>query len=252
MGTAMHRLWTCPAYHEVRSDLTPNHLHLGTVTGGKLMWEKGLTHDPVERYTPGRTHDGTAHLWIHPNVRDSCFGGKLFVDGSLLSKHGAQGGQAGWAVVQVDEATHQLVCAAHGAMPVSLPVQRRIMRAELWALLQALSLSEPGASFISDCAAVLRGIERGEKWCTAGRRPHADVWREIWRLFRGSGQEAQVDSVLKCKAHLTKAERAKLNDEGRLAAAGNEWADRLAKDGAGDDSPSDNVWLVQDCGSHMH
>ena len=29
---------------------------------------------------------------------------------------------------------------------------------------------------------------------------------------------------------------AKLDDEGRLAAAGNEWADRLAKDGAGDDS----------------
>ena len=34
----------------------------------------------------------------------------------------------------------------------------------------------------------------------------------------------------------TKAEWAKLDDEGRLAAAGNEWADRLAKDGAGDDS----------------
>ena len=114
--------------------------------------------------------------------------GKLFVDGSLLSKHGAQGGQAGWAVVQVDEASHELVCAAHGAMPVTLPVQRRIMRAELWALLQALSLSEPGASFISDCATVLRGIERGEKWCTVGRRPHADVWREIWRLFRGVGK----------------------------------------------------------------
>ena len=79
------------------------------------MWEKGLTHDPVERYTPGRTHDGTAHLWIHPNVRDSCFGGKLVVDGSLLSKHGAQGGQAGWAVVQVDEASHELVCVQRTA-----------------------------------------------------------------------------------------------------------------------------------------
>ena len=161
---------------------------------------------------------------------------KLFVDGSLLSKYGAQGGQAGWAVAQVDETTHELVCSAHGAMPISLPVQRRIMRAELWALLQALILSEPGAAFISDCAAVLRGLMRGEKWCTAGRRPHADVWRGIWRRFRDIGKEAHVDSVTKCKAHLAKAERAKLSDEGRLAAAGNEWADRLAKDGAGDDS----------------
>ena len=237
LGSAMHRLWTCPTYCEARLDLPPTHQHLGaTATGDKLMWEKGLMHHPVERCTFGRTHDGTAHVWIHPNVRGSSFGGKLFVDGSLLSKYGAQGGQAGWAVAQVDETTHELVCSAHGAMPISLPVQRRIMRAELWALLQALTLSEPGAAFISDCAAVLRGLTRGEKWCTAGRRPHADVWREIWQRFRDIGREAQVDSVTKCKAHLTKAERAKLNDEGRLDAAGNEWADRLAKDGAGDDS----------------
>ena len=176
-------------------------------------------HDPVERYTFGRTHDGTAHVWIHPSVRGNSFGRNLFVDGSLLSKYGAQGGQAGWAVAQVNETTHELVCSAHGAMPISLPVQRRIMRAELWALLQALILST-----------------RGEKWCTAGRRPHADVWRGIWQRFRDIEEEAHVDSVTKCKAHLTKAERAKLSDEGRLTAAGNEWADRLAKDETGDDS----------------
>ena len=79
------------------------------------------------------------------------------MDGSLMCKHGAQGGQSEWAVAQLDEATHELVCSAHGAMPISLPVQRRIMRAVLW----ALTLPEAGASFTSDCAAVLRGMERG-------------------------------------------------------------------------------------------
>ena len=118
-------------------------------------------HDLVERDTSGRTHDGTAHVWVHPSVVGNSFGGRLFVDGSLMCKHGAKGGQSEWAVAQLDEATHELVCSAHGAMPISLPVQRRTMRAVLWALLQALTLSEAGASFTSDCAAVLRGLERG-------------------------------------------------------------------------------------------
>ena len=122
------------------------------------------------------------------------FGGKLFVDGSLMCKHGSQGGQARWTVAQIHETSHELVCSAHGAMPISLPVQRRILRAEPWALWQAIILSEPGATFVSDCATVLRGLERGPKWCTAARRPHADVWRRIWDCFRDIGDEAHIDS----------------------------------------------------------
>ena len=34
-----------------------------TATRDKLKWERGLMHDPVEKYTPGRTHDGTIHVW---------------------------------------------------------------------------------------------------------------------------------------------------------------------------------------------
>ena len=65
-----------------------------------------------------------------------------------MRKHGAQGGQTAWAVAQINEATHELVCSVHGAMPISLLVQRRIVRAELWALLPAIVLSEPGATIM--------------------------------------------------------------------------------------------------------
>ena len=116
------------------------------------------------------------------------------------------------------------------------PVQWRILRAELWALWHAIILSEPGATFVSDCATVLRGLERGPKWCTAARSPHADVWRRIWDCFRDMWDEAHIDSVTRCKAHLSKAERAKLDEVGRFTAAGNERADELAKEGARDDS----------------
>ena len=187
-------------------------------------------HDPVEKFSPGLTHDGTIHVWIHPSDVGNSFGGQPFVDGSLMCKHESQGGQGGWAVAQIHETFHELVCSAHGAMPISLPVQRRILRADSWALWQDILLSEPGATFVSDCATVLRGLERVPKWCTAARRPHADVWRQIWECFRDIGDEARSDSVTKCKAHLSKAERAKLDETGRFMAAGNERADVLAKE----------------------
>ena len=75
----------------------------------------------------------------------------------------------------------------------------------------------------------------GPKWCTAARRPDADVWRRIWECFRDIGDEAHIDSVTTCKAHLSKAEQAKLDEAGRFTAAGNERADELAKEGARDD-----------------
>ena len=104
LGSAQHRLWACPAYRETRTNLPPTHQHQGqTATGDKLKWERGQMHDPVEKHTPGRTHDGTIRVWIHPSVVGNSFGGKLFVDGSLMCKHGSQGGQTGWAVAQIHE-----------------------------------------------------------------------------------------------------------------------------------------------------
>ena len=73
-GSAKHRLWACPANRETRMDLPPTHQHQGqTATGDKLKWERGLMHDPVEKYTPGRTHDVTNHVWVHPSVVGNSF-----------------------------------------------------------------------------------------------------------------------------------------------------------------------------------
>ena len=153
------------------------------------------------------------------------FGGKLFVDGSLMCKHGSQGGQAGWAVAQIHETSHESVCAAHGAMPISLLEAAAYLAGRV---VGTVAGHHP-------VGAVLRGSERGPKWCTAARRPHANVWRRIWDCFRDIGDEAHIDSMTKCKAHLSKAERAKLKT-GSFMAAGNELADEVAKEGARDDS----------------
>ena len=62
------------------------------------------------------------------------------------------------------------------------------------------------------------------------------MWRQIWECVRDIGDIAHIDSVTKCEAHLSKAERAKLDETGRFMAAGNERAEELAKEGARDDS----------------
>ena len=82
----------------------------------------------------------------------------MFADGSLMCKLGAKGGEAGWAVAQIHEATHELSCSAHGAMPISPPVQCRIMRTELWPLLQVTILSEPGARRSSQIVQPYSGV----------------------------------------------------------------------------------------------
>ena len=72
-------------------NLPPTRQHQGqTAIGDKLKWKRGLVHDLVEKYTPGRTHDCTIHVWVHPSVVGNSFRGKLFVDD-------VQAWIAGWA-----------------------------------------------------------------------------------------------------------------------------------------------------------
>ena len=65
--------------------------------------------------------------------------------------------------------------AVWGAMEHALPVQRRIARAELYAVLMVLRLCIPPVRVHTDCALVVRGVEAGRKWCTHSKRPHADL-----------------------------------------------------------------------------
>ena len=79
---------------------------------------------------------------------------------------------------QADDERPQVVL--YGPLPVTLPVHRRILRAEVWALLQLLRSCVPPITVYVDNASVVRGVEAGKRWCCAAARPHADVWRKIW------------------------------------------------------------------------
>ena len=116
-------------------------------------------------------------------------------------------------------------CHAHLA-----PSAATYLRAELWPV-----------SCLSQERRLSLTVQRlSEAWNVdrngAARKPHAHVWRRVYKCFRDIGDEAHVDSVTKCEAHLSKSEQAKLDEAGRLTTAGNAWADELAKEGARDHS----------------
>ena len=100
-------------------------------------------------------------------------------------------------------------------------------RAELNALLEALRATMPPVTIYVDNKAVVDGVQRGERWCTASGSSGADLWREIWGYLRElKGQEVQV---VKVKAHTSWWDVL----EGRISHrehVGNSMADKAAKE----------------------
>ena len=133
--------------------------------------------------------------------------------------------------------------AAWGSMPASLPVQKRILRAELWAILQALRHCSPPIQIHTDCAAVVQGLKRGSKQCGAAGAKHADVWRMIWHHIDDIGIGEYGIQILKCKAHMTEAAIQRTEREQQKVAYLNKAADGWAKQGAETDHPVE--WHVQ-------
>ena len=121
---------------------------------------------------------------------------------------------------------------AWGPLPTSLPVQRRIARAELFAVLMVLRACLPPVRVHVDCLLILKGIARGVKWCTFSKRPHADVWREIWKALSDIGIGESGAGFFKVQAHLAKARIAEELEPVRRMLEANAAADKWAKEEA--------------------
>ena len=90
---------------------------------------------------------------------------------------------------------------AWGSMPASLPAHKRIQRAELWAILQALRHCSTPLTVHTDCANVLLLVLKGKRVCTAAGTKHADVWRLIWHCIEDIGLNEYGVQFAKAKAH---------------------------------------------------
>ena len=173
-------------------------------------------------------------------------------DGSLRNPKIPELRVGGWAVVGEHEGqlfTH------YGAVPLPRPTS---LAAELRALLMCLRLAgESLEEVVTDCATVVRGLQRGKTWTTASSRPQAHIWMLIWEklddLMLVPGDNLTVTKV---KAHKTKAAKQQLEQrasrglhlEGTAQARKelrltvlNERADEWAKKGAKLDGPPNFV-----------
>jgi len=235
-GTPYHRLWECPATAAVRRKGDPRYQLGGEqALSDDLLYTRCLVSERTVPFqpTPESVHwRAGAHQLLHLE-------GHAASDGSLKHKHRA-GGQCGWSVAGRSGGSEIVIW---GSMPCSLPVHKKILRAELWGLFQSLRHCLPPITVHVDCEAVLTMLARGKKWCTAARTRHADVWRRIWQYIDDIGLGAHGAVFAKCAAHLSQARRAELPPFQAHVSELNEVADSWAKHGADMDVPVQ--WHVQ-------
>ena len=107
--------------------------------------------------------------------------GHAMVDGSLVGQPGPWC-QCGWSAVSRPSLEQPMRYVIFGPFPVHLPVQKKIKRAELYAVLSVLRLAPPPL-VIHNHLALVEAIQRGRHWCVQSRRPHADLWRAVWHYL---------------------------------------------------------------------
>ena len=172
-------------------------------------------------------------MWVeggHDGNQHELLTGDVATDGSRKGTW-ANLGCTGWAAVVLKDGEATVLVSIWGAMEHSLPVQRRIARAELYAVLMAMRNCTPPLRVHTDCALILRGVEAGCKWCCHSLRPHADMWRAIWDKINDIGLGSDGVSFYKIAAHVTKSKRAEATQHEQWLYTANEEADTRAKAG---------------------
>jgi ribonuclease HI len=235
-GTPQHRYHSCEASRSTRwgsEHRAWQHQADDDCKKGEkvLLWTRGLAKDPSSEWAfkPPPAETCCKVIKAADFEWDGTISGDIYPDGSKLGH--AEWAQCGWAWVTLSGGKVRV--GQFGALPISLPVQRRIKRAELWAFHQALCCVLPPAVIHTDHLGIEQGLTKGKQWCNDGRRAHADIWRMVWWQLEdqsyGEGADIEVRHV---KAHRSKAQKQALQDEARQHSAGNDEADHFAKLGA--------------------
>ena len=112
--------------------------------------------------------------------REFTFTGQGFTDGAMIGNAPKAARRAGWAAVLFNDEAKiiaGLYCTCPDACPTSL-------RAELWAVIQMLTLALPPLTIWVDNKEVVDGWGRGRTWCCAAVRPAADLWVRLQTVPR--------------------------------------------------------------------
>ncbi len=242
-GTLTHRHWTCTALKDYRQQHVPKWL-LDEVEG---MLQGGFTLPPKQEAVFNRALAPSvknftcmasrreSFQWVKRPPHDAAtVKGVFYTDASRLFGHKAYFGECtsyGWAFAAYDQSL-ELIAAAMGCPPSWV---KDIHPSELWALLQAVTSSEPGSSYISDCLAAVEGCHRGSLWANAAQRTYSRGWNPLSSAL--DGREQAKEAVKWMPAHCSKtAVGIKKLSDGRPMTShdlqANAFVDRLCKEAA--------------------
>ncbi|CAK0796433.1 unnamed protein product [Prorocentrum cordatum] len=232
-GTDRHRTFVCPVRQPHRDVVGGLHIQQRGANpwpgpGADALWGRGITADPADEL--GLWELASCDDWLTEGNWDGLATGDIYVDGSLQFGDYAPLRRGGWSFTKLkdnDEYDMDYVC--YGPLPGAQWVQG-IMRAELYALLQALRVGTPPMRIFTDCQNVVDGAKAGPAWLDKRSRPHLDLWECIAQAIAElEGLGPRTVQALKVKAHATRTERAAI---GRAQWEGNKIADQYAKQGA--------------------
>ena len=221
IGSERHRLYECGAIHATltyarlegripiraldrrwNSELAPLALH--ALPPKAALWQPETAQDPEGDLSAGHT-------------------GITFGDGSGERQSEVDSRLATWAIVRLtgDGHVHSRLRGRVGGWFPTVP------RAELTALVWHLRLSLIQATYVGDCAEVIRGAQSGVSAAyTSLRSFHADLWKQVAILMNDHGPGL---SFVKTKAHRSRSEAAQSEDDPLFYWQGNHSADEHCK-----------------------
>ena len=204
IGTLLHRILSCEVTADFRREHAPQWILDKAARYERLGYRlsqaeadlltRGLVRHPGPCLTKAPQQE--TFQWIVPPPPQGLPPCTFYVDGSrLFSEHKYFGLAArhGWALLAVEDATMRMVASAHGVPPTWAD---GIQGAELWGMLQASQLFQPGDSFRLDCLSVKLGVDQGPEWAGSAARKLARAWIPLANALHGS-----EDQVVWMPAH---------------------------------------------------
>ncbi|CAK0878174.1 unnamed protein product, partial [Prorocentrum cordatum] len=226
VGTAHHRHYKCHALRGQRLQAQADWQHVAEQQDTNTLWTRGLVRSPEADWKFVGIEEDQYYGQVVDGEEDY-FTGDIVCDGSKLGY--SDWAQTGWAAMSLnDNGTAKM--QMWGPLPCSLPIHRRVKRAEMWAFLKVLERMLPPGQVYTDHKGIVEGLQRGERWCTSWKRPHADLWRRIWHKVKDL--DLDIHCVKHVKAHRSKSRIGQLEGEDLKIAKGNSEVDLLAKVGA--------------------
>ena len=199
-GSFPHRACACPSTRKLRQS-SRHHSILDKASSlahcDEPLFKHGVPILSMDLRVPEAVlrHAGGLEL-----PADFSFTGDAFTDGALRGGGPMRARRSAWAAVLVDQ-SGLVIAGLYGPCSDAFPSS---LRAELWAIWQALRLAIGPLRIWTDSQGAVDGKAKGKQWCCAAGRPVADLWRKIWAILEDIGPDEVV--FHKVKGHATQAD----------------------------------------------